>query len=109
MMKSATKVLTLSTIAGVSLLVSASAAAWWSDDSDYWDGPWGYPGYGGWGGYPGYGGWGGYPGYYGGWGGYPGYGGWGGYPGYGGWGSGMPQVIITQPQESGGSESRTIR
>jgi hypothetical protein len=51
-------------------------------NDDYYDGPYGYPGYGypgGYGyGYPG--GYGGYPGY--GYGGYPGYG-YGGYPGYG--------------------------
>jgi hypothetical protein len=109
-MKIATKVLTLSAIAGASLMVSTSTNAWWSNDNDDWDGPWGYPGYGGWGGYPGYGGWGGYPGYGGGWGGYPGYGGgWGGYPGYGGWGSGIPRIIYAQPQESGGSQSYEIK
>jgi hypothetical protein len=49
-----------------------------NDNDDYYDGPYGYPGYGyGPYGYPGYGY--GYPGYgYG----YPGYG-YGGYPGYG--------------------------
>jgi len=108
MMKATLKVLTVCAMAGASLLISTSAGAWWSNDHDDWDGPWGYPGYGGWGGYPGYyGGWGGYPGYHGGWGGYPGYGGWGGYPGYGGWGLGVPEVIYTQPQES--SKSYTIK
>lgn len=57
---------------------------WFDDDDDYWGGPWGGPG---WGGYPGYGY--GYPGYgYG----YPGYG--YGAPGYGygapGYGYGAP-------------------
>lgn len=91
-MKAVTRTLAVSLIAGASLLASTGAGAWWSSnhDDDYWDGPWGYPGYG-WGGYPGYGGWGGYPGY-GGWG--------GGYPGYGGWGSGAPQVIYTEPKTS---------
>ena len=97
-MKVSMKSMALAVIAGSSLLVSTAGNAWWDDDNDYWDGPWGYPGYG-WGGYPGYGGYGGYPGY-GGWGGYPGYGGWGGYPGYGGWDSGYPQVIYTQPRQS---------
>jgi hypothetical protein len=103
-------------IAGVSLLASTGAGAWWnnSHDDDYWDGPWGYPGYG-WGGYPGYGWGGGYPGY--GWGGgYPGYGWGGGYPGYGwgggypgyGWGSGIPQVIYTEPKGSSNPPPRRI-
>jgi hypothetical protein len=109
-MKVTTRILTLSLIAGTSLLASTGASAsWWGGhhDDDYWDGPWGYPGYG-WGGYPGYGGWGGYPGY-GGWGGYgyPGYGGWGGYPGYG-WGSGAPQVIYTEPKGSSSPPPRRI-
>ena len=70
-------------IASAATLGAGSASAFWGpfdwfDGPDYWDRPWGYPGYG-YGGYPGYG-WGGYPGY--GWGGYPGYG-YGGYPGYG--------------------------
>jgi hypothetical protein len=63
-----------------------------NDNDDYYDGPYGYPGYGYPGpyGYPGYG-YGGYPGYgYG----YPGYG-YGGYPGYGPQGYG--------PQGQGGS------
>jgi hypothetical protein len=54
------------------------------DDDDYYGGPYGYPGYGGYG--PGYGGYGpGYGGYGPGYGGYgPGYGGYGPGPGYGG-------------------------
>ena len=108
-MKVATKILALAIITGTLGLTSTGASAWWNDDNDYWGGgPWGHPGYGGWGGYPGYGGWGGYPGY-GGWGGYPGYGGWGGYPGYGGWGGHTPRVeIYTQPQGSGSSQGYTI-
>ena len=106
------KIMALAVISGSALLVSTASNAWWDDDNDYWDGPWGYPGYGyggypgygyggypgyGYGGYPGYGYGGGYPGY--GYGGYPGYG-YGGYPGYGGWGGGAPQVIYTQPRQS---------
>ena len=94
-------------VAGLLLLLSTSANAWWGnngwggwnpypvwtpmywaeeifDDNDYY-GPYGYPGYG----YPGYA-YGGYPGNV--YGGYPGYG-YGGYPynynvypGYGGYG-----------------------
>jgi len=97
-MKAATGTLILSVIAGTSLLVPAGgSASWWgSNDHDYWDGPWGYPGhYGGWGGYPGYGGWG-----------YPGYGGWG-YPGYGGWGGG-PRIIYNVPQEASGYAGNRI-
>ncbi len=77
-MNKVSKLIASSVIAGSAFVAAGTANAWWGND--YYDGPWGYPGY--WGGYPGYG-WGGYPGY--GWGGYPGYG-WGGYPGYGGWG-----------------------
>jgi len=77
-MNKMSKLIASAVIAGTATFAAGTANAWWGND--YWDGPWGYPGYG-WGGYPGYG-WGGYPGY--GWGGYPGYG-WGGYPGYG-WG-----------------------
>jgi hypothetical protein len=53
-MKAATRTLILSVIAGTALLVPAGgSASWWgSNDHDYWDGPWGYPGYGGWGGAP---------------------------------------------------------
>jgi hypothetical protein len=69
-----TKILTLAAISGFSVAVSSGAnASWWNSNNhhryydDYYDGPWGYPGYGyGWGRYPG---WGGYPGY--GWGGQP--------------------------------------
>ena len=92
-MRVTTKIQTLTVITGFSVLVSTGASAWWSDNDDYWDGPWGYPGYGY--DYPGYG-WGGYPGY--GWDGYPGYG-WGGYPG---WGQQAPRriEIYTGSQES---------
>ena len=96
-MKATKNLLAVALMTGA-MLVSSGASAWWSDDNDYWDGPWGYPGYGGWGGYPGYGGWGGYPGY----------GGWGGYPGYGGWGGGSPQVIYTQPRQSNPAPSPVI-
>mgnify|MGYP001815994419 CR=1 FL=1 len=87
-MKVATKILALAIITGTTALTSTSASAWWNDDDDYWGGgPWGYPGYGGWGGYPGYGGY-------------------GGYPGYGGY---TPRVeIYTQPQGSGSSRVQTI-
>ena len=95
-------------LAGVMLLASMPAGAWWGGDYYrpwYGGGPWygGYPYYGGYGGYPGYWG-GGYP-YYGGWGGYPyrgwgyPYGGWGGYPYYGsGWGGYPYAVAPVQPQ-----------
>ena len=56
------KALGVAVVAGAAVFTMSSASAFWGG------GPWGYPGYGGWGGYPGYGGWGGYPGY-GGWGG----------------------------------------
>jgi hypothetical protein len=90
LMRLATKILTLAVITGTTALISTSASAWWSSDNDdYWGGgPWGYPGYGGWGGYPGYGGW-------------------GGYPGYGGWQQ-SPRVIYTQPPESGSSQQYRI-
>jgi hypothetical protein len=66
------KILTLAVVTGIPALVSTGAGAWWSDNDDYWDGPWGYPGYG-----------------------------WGGYPGYGGWGQHTPRIeIYTESQES---------
>ena len=58
-MKMVRKILILALFTGSFSLFSTGASAWWDNDNDYWDdGPWGYPGYGGWGGYPGYGGWG---------------------------------------------------
>lgn len=87
-MRKSSRLLLVAAVAGVTLLTSLSANAFWGPFSfmnwgngwgDGWGGgPWG------WGGYPGYG-WGGYPGYgWGGWG-YPGYGYGYGYP-YGGYG-----------------------
>jgi hypothetical protein len=86
-MKTTLKFAVIAAVAGSALFTTLSAQAFWGPfdwfDDDYYDGPWGYPGYGY--GYPGYGY--GYPGYgYG----YPGY----GYPAYGygypGYGYGYP-------------------
>ncbi|HUT41505.1 MAG TPA: hypothetical protein VM011_09205 [Gammaproteobacteria bacterium] len=84
-MNKISKLIASTVIAGSAALAAGTANAWWGND--YYDGPWGYPGYG-WGGYPGYG-----------WGGYPGYGGWGGYPGYG-YAAPVAPVAPTAPSSS---------
>ena len=90
-MKSFMKILVSTTIVCSALIGPTVANAWWGNNDDYYDRPWGYgPWYGGgpygYGGYPGYGGWGGPYG-------------WGGYPGYGGYGGGYnnPNIILLDP------------
>ena len=80
------KIMATIVFVGTTILGSASASAWWNDDSRYdrWrGGRWydDYPGYG-YGGYPGYG-YRGYPGY-----------GYGGSPGHG---YGQPRTIVINP------------
>ena len=50
-MNKISKLVASAVIAGTATFAAGTANAWWGND--YWDGPWGYPGYG-WGGYPAY-------------------------------------------------------